>query len=312
MAKGGNGGIDQVRLQSGEVLFDQLHPVTRVDLINVDSGILEDVFISVRGNHNPYITVSGMPFRSPNNVIVRLIAINPHGTISVDITTDLLKGLRRSLELSDQRLSRESYKAAMNSWMTYAETRLAAIYTPVQIAADRQLATELSQRTPLSSLLNQLGDRSVGTGGSLHIFNYLYGYVPLAPVSLKSLAGSHNVDLTSATFLVIEMEQPIRGGQGAIEVSGAVDYTLSQIVHNPLREQLADLENAILPSIQDIEERLSAGGSIMQSIGNAQNQMVDLKKSIESFEGKFASSLAELQVLKAAVTNLNSKIDGLH
>jgi hypothetical protein len=40
--------------------------------------------------------------------------------------------------------------------------------------------------------------------------------------------------------------------------------------------------------------------------------MVDLKKSIESFEGKFASSLAELQVLKAAVTNLNSKIDGLH
>jgi CII-binding regulator of phage lambda lysogenization HflD len=98
---------------------------------------------------------------------------------------------------------------------------------------------------------------------------------------------------------------------GIGDLSGAIDVTLEVIVHNPLRDQLADLQKTITASLTDIEQKLQLDGEIMQSLANAHDQLLAIQKAVQTFEERLTSSLAEVQQLKASISNLDRKLDGL-
>jgi hypothetical protein len=304
-------GIDQVRVLSGTVIFDQVHPYATINLPNPDGGLVEDIFLTIQGSRNPYVTMAGVPFRSPNAAVIQLHMWNSKGDVSIDITSDLIVALRKSIDSMDQNSGRKAYKAAMDAWIDFAEARLSVVYTKEQIASDRKMAASLAHQPSLSSLVDQLGDRSIGTGGCLHIFGYIYESIPLMPISLKEVLNRRKISLSEASYLAIKMQQPVSGVASVSDISGSINYTIGSVIHQPLRDQLEDLGKVIVPSLQDVEEKLLAGGAIMQSLANTQNEMVDLKKALDGFEDKFASSLAEIEIIKTAIANMSSKIDGL-
>ena len=103
---------------------------------------------------------------------------------------------------------------------------------------------------------------------------------------------------------------PVPSG-GIGELAGAVEVSAEVVVHNPLADQLADLQATISQAIQDIEARLGADGDIVQALADGHDQALAIKKQLEDFDVLLSSASAEVEQLKAAVANVSSKIDGL-
>jgi hypothetical protein len=304
-------GIDQIRIFSGVVQFDQFHPSTRIPIPNADHGLVNDVVISLHGTTNPYITVAGMPFRCPQAVRVSLFATLEAKPVSLDMTDSLLSEIRLALDSQDQKVLANGYQQAALVWLAYAEANLNMAYGADTISRDRQLTAMLASTQPLSSLMTQLGDRSAGFGGGMHLFNFLYSAVPLPGISLKKILDRSNIPLLQLTNLAIEFAQPVPTA-GVSDLSGAVAYQAEVIVHNPIPDQLADLGKTLLTAMQEFDKKLQSGGALMQALLNAQDQILALKTVMESLEARFASAQSEIQQLRASTANLNTKIDGLH
>jgi hypothetical protein len=304
-------GIDQIRVLLTDVLFDQIHPSTRVLLPNTDFGTIEDVVLTINGGRNPYVTVAGVPFLCPQSVAVAIIGQRNTAPYYLDITAALLAELRHLLDAVDSQAAMSAYKVGMDEWLGFVESYLVSMYGQDKLDHDKQLAAKLASSQKPSDLLKSLGDRSsYGLGGSLHIFNYLYKYISLPGVSLSKILTQAKVPISQFSTFGIECKHPVPGSEIA-QVAGACRVTLQEIIHNPLREQLADLQTTISASLTEIDARLQIDGDIMQALSNAQDQLIALKKVTDGLEDHLTSGLAEIQQLKAAVTNVSAKIDGL-
>lgn len=307
------GGIDQVRVITSRVDFDQAHPRARLSVPNGDSGIVEEILLSINGWMNPYITVSGVPFRCPESVMLSIIGRRGSAPFSLDITESLVTELGRLLDAADREAVMSAYKVGMNEWLQYADAHLQAVFTqynPSTISSDKQRAIDMCNSPHPSTLLNKLGDRSVGISGTLHIFNYLYRFISLPAVSLKGILAAHSITFSELSQIGIECQAPIPGGNIA-DLAGSIFLTLEVVVHNPLRDQLADLQKTITQSLNEIDARLSASGAIVQSVSYAQDQLTTLQKTIDDFEAHLTNGLAEIRQLQLGVSNVSAKIDGI-
>jgi hypothetical protein len=304
------GGIDQVRTINKTLAFDQTHDRFRVFVPNVDSGELKDLALSLNGGLNPYFTLSGGLFLWPDSVQLSIVGQLGSTAYSQDITSPLLKEMRRLIDLQDRHAVMEAYAAGMADWLRHVETYFTngtMGYTRAVLDRDRALAKSLVEVNAASELLDQMGNRSCGFGGSLHIFNYLYTYVPLSPVSIgKFLDDKTNLSQFSA--IGIGCKQTV-GETGISHLSGAVSVGIEATIHNPLREQLADLQTTISSRLVEIDKKLQGNGLIMQSLADAHDQLTVLKDTIGTFETHLTSSLAELNQLKMSIAGLDHKID---
>lgn len=310
MGASNQGGIDQIRVVSQTLLFDQAHTRSRVLVPNADGGALEELTLSLHGSLNPYFSLSGEIFRWPANVQIAIIGQRGSEPYFEDITALLIKELQRLLDMQDRDVTMKAYATGMKRWMDYAGTYFTDRYTPAILERDRKLAAKMVETKLPSDLITQLGDRSFGLEGSLHIFNYLYEYIPLPGVSLKKLLETQKFSFATFSELGIECEEPIPAG-GIRQISGGVAITLEAAVHNPLRDQLADLQETITTSLTDIDHKLQVGGDIMQALANAHDQLLALRGTIARFEDHLTSSLAELNQVKASIGNLGQKIDDI-
>lgn len=305
------GGIDQVRTVNQTVQFDLVHPRSRVIVPNADGGKIEDLTLSLCGGNNPYLSVEARPFYSPDSVHIAIIGQDRANSYYHDITQPLVIELQRLLDSQDREATMKSYAKGMSAWLQFADAYLAKEgfqYSRAIFERDQKLANKLVETTKPSMLLTQLGDRSCGLGGSLHIFNYLYDYIALPGVSLKKFMDVEKIDFSGFSTIGVECEQPVPEG-GIKELTGAVNITLQTTIHNPLRDQLADLQTTITKSLTDIDQKLQISGDIMQSLANAHDQLLVLRQTIDTFEDHLASSLAELNQLKTTILNLGQKID---
>ena len=313
MSSSYQGGIDQVRIITRFLSFDQVHPRHRILMPNADHGAMEDLVLSVHGALNPYIAAGGALFHWPDSVVIEIIGQMGETAYSNNVTQSLVAEIQRLLDLQDRSVVMKGYAAGMAAWLQYAETYLATAglqYTPAIVEHDRKMASTLVEARSPSQLITQLGDRSVGFGGSLHIFNYLYDYIPLPEISLKDILGNNKVALSRFSAVGIECEQPVSDGNIS-RVAGALVVTLEATIHNPLRDQLADLQSTITTSLSEIDQRLGINGDIMQSLANAYDQLVALRAAIGTCEDHLTSSLAEVKQVKTSVAGLIQKIDGV-
>ncbi len=303
------GGIDQVRSVSARIQFDQVHPRFRLFVPNADRGRMIDVLMSLNGCMNSYLQVSGVFFHFPNDVRLSLVGQLRSQAYSQDITSYVLQELRQQLNSGNEAVIRESYRAGMYRWTSYLQERVAPFLDDsavAQLKSDRTRIDSLAATQPASRLLTTLGDKTCGFRGGLHIFNYLYEYIPLQAISLTPFLAQQSLTVSDLSSIALECEEE---ASNIADCSGAVAVCIESLIHNPLRDQLADLQKTISTSLDNIEVQLDLNGDIMQSLTNAHDQLLKLQNATESFERQLVSSLAELQQLKASVTNLGLKID---
>jgi hypothetical protein len=115
----------------------------------------------------------------------------------VDVSAQILSGLRKLLDESDQVEIKKSYRSAIKERIDRDRELLNQFKNVIFFGAlsrdlkrEEQLGEQISNRSKLSDSLLKLGDRTLGHQGSVDIFNYLYDSIQLPPLSLRELIQS--------------------------------------------------------------------------------------------------------------------------
>lgn len=114
-----------------------------------------------------------------------------------DIHQQVLSGLRKLLDGSDQAEIKKSYQSAVEERIELDRERINRFKNIIffgglsrDLKKEEQLSEEISSRPKLSEALTKLGDRTLGHHGSVDVFNYLYRRIEIPPLSLRELIQS--------------------------------------------------------------------------------------------------------------------------
>jgi hypothetical protein len=183
--------MDHIHTVEFDLRFGPLNFEYQIPFPTCQRELLEDVLLTLRG----HVATGNQSLLGPQDIRLYLD--------SVDATKDFIAELRSIIELQDQQRLRSEYRAALDSWIKLARSLGAAYGGDPEV--DAQRAEELLQTEPFSALLDQLGNRSAGFSGYLHVFNFLYTAIPLPPVSLRKVVDRIN---RGAGKEVISPQQP--------------------------------------------------------------------------------------------------------
>src|SRR5207244_246866 len=107
------------------------------------------------------------------------------------------------------------------------------------------------------------------------VFNWLFSYIPIPPLSLATiLAAIANppYDVTLGTHRrprLIMSHGPLQSiAHPEPRPAGAVRLTLEAVFHNPLEDELDELEHKIRVALFEIQKKFRAGSPLMQAITN--------------------------------------------
>jgi hypothetical protein len=200
----------------------------------------------------------------------------------------------------------ERYRRALENWIKL-ERELGEGYGPTEIIdQDEGLIDTLSKLEPLP---DKLGDGNVGWRGNLHIFNFLYTYIPFQPFSLLNIVGRATGGVDALAFLrslnrpsLIVSAGPCRlvdfvGWQKSRKNMRAATVNLwlefeyenpldSEVANHSARiqkleEDFAELQDSIEYSLDQLHKRLGAGGEIDNALSGTSTFLDNAAKDLE-------------------------------
>lgn len=244
-----------------------------------------------------------------------------------DFTSAFREILKELLDSSDQNILLAQYKKALDSWIDMA-TKLEPRYSG-NLGFDKAQRVLLLQAAPLSSLLTKLGDKSAGSTGVLHIFNFLYRNIKIPAVKLIDLINKFNelnganLDLSTVNTEVLTFSTgPSRFFSNdwphhEENVGGAVSCFITLRYHNPnddaienlgnrlteleltntdhetrigdLEEELNNKLEEIIDQLDEIYELLEDEGVIFKKISSMEDAITEVKKSLNLAQSSFKS-----------------------
>jgi len=308
--------IDHVRILSNTIRFDLIHREYFLGLPASDKAQLLDIALSFHGARAPYVTIATAPFVLPANVRLYIgsntIALNKF----TDITESLISELRDLLDSGDQDLLSSKYKEGMQSWIRLARSSpLRDLYDQTLITADENAIPSFAKK-PISRNLKALGDSKHGLAGSLHIFNYLYSFIPLAPVSLLKVLTRHNqkfgtkLSLDTPSPQLVWSHGPLSDVSDATNrPSGCVELQAEVFFHNALEDEFDDLEKTIRLALLDIKQRLRIGGPLMQNVADIRDAIQNrIIPDINDLSRGVGDEALQVKSLRGAVDQLASHL----
>jgi hypothetical protein len=307
--------VDQVRTTESLLIFDAVHPLHVVALPHVDGAELVDVAISFHGERSPYFTFAGVPFFLPAGVHMYFAPSDRLIGQAIDLTPVLVGAIREQLRALDPALFRAAYREALDTAVAVeGAPGLDLSINPQLLAADVARIPSLVA-TPAGDLIDQLGSRSVGLGGSLHVFNWLFNYIALQPISLAALlraVANPPFDVTLGLLrrprLVVTHGSIVNIGRPDPAPSGAVRLTLEAVFHNPLEDELDELERKIRLELVDIQRRFRPGSPLMQAVANIDDSGAHIVNDVATLTALIASARAEVTALRADAADIAARI----
>ena len=246
----------------------------------------------------------------------------------VEVTQSVVTELRKKIAAKPAATVQAQYRAGMEGWLRLARAFGAAY--PGDIAADEARAAELGANADPASLLVSLGDNHIGSGGCLHIFNYLYQYIDIEPVSMWDLLTTHNasgaapidVKAAPAPKLVVS-SGPCRLFDAAFDPAafkgqGAVKLRLILSYHDPLEDLVKELERKldrlqkqILARLDVIADACRDGGPFQLAIASLKGAVAALQQDVSAMRGDVASNAAQAAALQVQAKALQDAVNQL-
>ncbi len=238
--------------------YEYVFPVPQTD-----RNLVQDLLLSIHGSPAPHHPGAFVGI-SCNDV--RFYADG------VDLTASFIQSLKKIISESDQELLKSQYASALTKWLELEE-KLGAAYGTTDLAKEKGIAKQFIETSPLSDNLNKLGDvKGGGWGGNLHIFNFLYRDISLAPVSLVNVVRMHNA--TQQNQIEPDKIQRLYFSSGPCRLFdsawtptnipvGSLNCLLEIRVHNLLEDRVEKLEkdfqtmqDEITTAIMSIDEKI--------------------------------------------------------
>jgi hypothetical protein len=274
---------------------------------------LEDVTLSIHG-HPAFINASNRS--SPDNVCLYIDG--------VDVTQFYIAELKRVLDLQDQARLHSQYSTALDKWIELAQAMGAAYGNIAKDIADRPVLLSV---TPFSNLVDQLGNRSAGNAGFLHVFNFLHNLVAVPGISLRRVidaannAAGHGVLDPGAVRMFTISNGPCRlfvagttvpTSFGGVFVQGDLEF------HDPLADRVKrledrvdELERTLNEELAEIFDRLSSDGPIARAVAAAREAASAAGTSIGNARAEIQSHTAQIAGLQATARDLKNAVDAL-
>jgi hypothetical protein len=247
---------------------------------------------------------------------------------NIEITPSVIVELQKKIASRNVADVQTQYKAALDARLRL-ETAFGAAY-PGDTARDTALAAQLSANPTPSSLLNRLGDEQVGSGGSLHIFNFLYEQIIIDPISMWDVVATHNasggtpIDVKKLDAPRLTLSSgPCRlfdpgfdpfkfVGQGSVRLRLMLSY------HDPLEDRVKDLEQKldrlqrqILTRLDVIANACQDGGTFQLAIASLKGAVAGLHQDVGKMKADIASATAQISALQVQAKALQDAVDQL-
>lgn len=246
----------------------------------------------------------------------------------IEVTRSIVIELKKKLSAKPVAQIQAQYRAGMDAWLRLARAYGAGY--PGNAANDEARAAVLATDPDPASLLTMLGDNQVGSGGCLHIFNYLYHCIDIDPVSMWDLVNTHNssgatpIDVKASVSPKLTLSSgpcrlfdagfdPVQyKGQGALMLRLVLSY------HDPLEDQLAELkrqldrlQRQILARLDTISDACRDGGPFQLAIANLKGAVAGLQQDVSSMRADVASNTAQAAALQAQAKALQDAVNQL-
>ncbi|PWT98980.1 MAG: hypothetical protein C5B51_28130 [Terriglobia bacterium] len=222
---------------------------------------------------------------TPDPVSLKSVAGLRISINGADATAAILGGLGARVDARGTSAAGE-YRQALAQWLTLEEA-LGSDF-PGSVRADRDIADRLGSMVPLSNNLKTFGSGDAGFGGNLHLINFLFATVPIAPLSIKELLQKVLGGQTAVQDVrEIRFSTPVSGigphpAHGSIAASAQILYStpdfeklfnmlkfvqdaLRQFPEGPFQRQLTDLKN----TTDQIVSTTATHGTMLDSINQA-------------------------------------------
>lgn len=317
-------GVDLYRSITFSCPFDIVHPTRCVFLPTVEGSQLLDVFITLRGARNPYVSASGHPFSAPHDVRVQLRQDVKSVSQTTDLTLDFIAALQAEIDRHSADLLAGAYQAGLGDWFGVVEGRLSQSYSTAVLSRDKARAGQLVQIRPCSQWLSTLGNDAEGSQGSLHVFNFLYEWIPLRPLSLAGVLERHakrvggpDISLDSSTLPRLVFASGLASPPpGPSQVSntpigGAVEGVLECAFANELAKELSDMQDKVRRDLVDIRSRLRNTGPLMQTVMTLGDNVARILEELSETEALLADQRLQLSAIKQDVAAARHKVDQL-
>lgn len=246
----------------------------------------------------------------------------------VDVTSSVIVELKKKIAERKPSDVLAQYKIGLDAWLLLARSYGAAY--PGDIARDAALATQLVTNPIPESLLDSLGNAQIGSGGCLHIFNFLYQSIDINPVSMWDVLSTHNgsglpkVDVKgSASPKLVLSSGPCRYFDAAFDPKkflgqGAVNLRLSLSYHDPLEDKIKEMERKldrlqkqILARLDTIADACRDGGPFQLAIATLKGSVASLQQDVSSMRADISSNTAQATALQAQAKSLQDAVNQL-
>ncbi len=312
--------MDQVTVVSGTHKFGHLD----YDLVVELSGFQWEHL----AKGDIHLTLHGNP--GPNKCVEQLhVYLNEH-----DLTGAVISCLGADLDEADRMGTvRGEYEAAMAEWLHLARslifTHRGSLHNyysggETTIEKEEEVMERLLAADVLSQNLNSLGHSSTGWNGNLHIFNFVYGYLSLPPLSLNRIwqhYRQNTPDLPPNTpetwqatgsarlmFAIGErrlgndfweppgLYKPLSDEEDPSysPVEGTLSYRIELHYHNPLDDAVAELQRIVQELREDLDSLAQTVADLAEDVQGLQGLVTQLRQDLEALAKKVADYLKQI------------------
>jgi hypothetical protein len=324
MALGLEKGVDLYRAVTFSCQFDLAHPSRCVLLPTAESSSLIDVFISVRGACDPYLMPLQRPLSAPHDVHIYLLRNDGGRQRSTDLTPDYIQLLQAELDRLPADQLALAYQSGLENW--FAVNKYVSTSSDASaIAQDKARAEQLVRLRPCSRWLTSLGNRDEGRQGTLHVFNFLYEWLPVQPVSLAATLQAHakrvgepsvmldSVSLPRLVFSAGPLGQPPATTPSGMNfpVGGCLEGVLECAFGNELAKEFVDMQDKVRRDLLDVRSRLRNTGPLMQTVMTLGDQVARVLEELAEAEALLADQKLQLATIRQDLKLARAKIDEL-
>jgi hypothetical protein len=272
-----------------------------------------------------------------------------------DLTEALKTCFRKEIDMANKTgdLSK-GYAERLEDWIEL-EKKLVQETPPEQfdfysgcqttISKEEDKRDEFLKLDPLSANLDTLGDTSAGWNGNLHIFNYIYKYLPLNPVSLNDVWGTyleieqnfpeqtpkHWSQIRSVSFVVSAGARmagnafweppglyiPLSGNvpwQPYNEPpTGDVNYHFEMLYHDPLVDEVNQLRTDLEDLAKLVKDRLETILDEVGPEGRIQKELLKpMSDKIKEIDIRLGEANSEISDMKTRIVRIKEMVKEVH
>jgi hypothetical protein len=279
----------------GSINFNILQPKKAIGFSQIDIQDLNDISLQLNIQPSSDPLLADHVLMSAEDIHIYLNGI--------DFTPEYRAALVTALSKRDRATVKSQYRKGIENWLTVFSK---FNFNGIDIAQQRTVGDTLIAKT-YAELLTKLGSRDQGYSGSLHIFNFLYSYIDLDPISFNTLIEKkYPGDATKKTvndFIPIKLEisHGKLGPDGmstSPNIRGQLNYLIDLIYENPLYDLMVTISDQIKEIKKNMEtQRTMYYDKIVNSV-----QTLDLDS-----KQKFTDLNALVTKLQQDVTNVLPK-----